>query len=235
MFEIFFGTSNPFTIALDDTGKQVKMIEKIESDLHREAITERADTHAADLNIKCSCTLKEFFYGSTKVILVTREITQGDGMTMEKEVVEKEIEVKPGMKPGTQIRFVGQGNQPSDKLRGDLVVTIEQEEHESIRRVGDNLIYRHKISLSDALTIAVVEFNTLDGEIIKFRPDEIITPELKKVFYGKGMPIYNDDPLSPLMMNHSRGNFILTFQIEFPQSLSSEQKSVIGSILEPEE
>jgi len=25
------------------------------------------------------------------------------------------------------------------------------------------------------------------------------------------MPIYNDDPLSPLMMNHSRGDFILTF------------------------
>jgi len=25
------------------------------------------------------------------------------------------------------------------------------------------------------------------------------------------MPIYNDDPLSPLMMNHTRGDFILTF------------------------
>ena len=82
--------------------------------------------------------------------------------------------------------------------------------------MGDNLIYRHKISLADALTISVIEFTTLDGEIIKYRPDEIITPELKKVFYGKGMPIYNDDPLSPLMLNHTRGNFILTFQIEFP-------------------
>ena len=62
----------------------------------------------------------------------------------------------------------------------------------------------------------MIEFTTLDGEIIKYRPDQIISPELKKVFYGKGMPIYNDDPLSPLMMNHARGNFILTFQIEFP-------------------
>lgn len=26
VFEIFFGTSNPHAIALDDTGKQVKMI-----------------------------------------------------------------------------------------------------------------------------------------------------------------------------------------------------------------
>jgi len=119
------------------------------------------------------------------------------------------------------MRFVGEGNTPNNRITGDLVVIIKEEEHESIHRVGDNLIYRHKISLADALLISVVDVTTLDGEIIKYRPDEIITPELKKVFYGKGMPVYNDDPLSPLMMNHSRGNFILTFTIEFPKSLSS--------------
>jgi len=79
----------------------------------------------------------------------------------------------------------------------------------------------------------VIDFTTLDGQIIKFRPDEIISPQLKKVFYGKRMPIYNDDPLSPIMLNHSRGNFILTFAIEFPTSLNNAQKSVVGSILEP--
>ena len=235
MFEIFFGTSNPHAVALDETGKQVKMIERIESDLHKDAITERENTHAPDLKIKCSCTLLEFFYGSTKMLNFSRVTTQGDGMTQKRVHVEKEIEVKPGMKPGTVLRFVGEGNSPNNRLTGDLVVTIEQEEHESIRRVGDDLIYRHKISLADALTISVIDFRTLDGEIIKFRPDEIISPELKKVFQGKGMPIYNDDPLSPLMMDHDRGNFILTFQIEFPQSLSNAQKCTIGSILEPDE
>jgi len=153
--------------------------------------------------------------------MFSKIVTLGDGATEEMEIFEKEIEVKPGMKAGTVLRFVGEGNSPKNRLTGDLVVTISEIEHPTIRRVGDNLIYRHKISLSDALTISVIDFKTLDGEIIKFRPDEIITPELKKVFYGKGMPIYNEDPLSPLMMNHSRGNFILTFQIDFPQSLSS--------------
>ena len=221
VFEIFFGTSNPHAIALDEEGKQVKMIEKIESDLHRDAVTERKDTHAADLKIKCSCTLLEFFYGSTKRLTFDKTVTQGDGKTEAQQQVEKEIEVKPGMQPGTVLRFRGEGNSPQDRLTGDLVVTIEQTEHETIRRVGNDLVYRHKISLADALTISVVDFNTLDGEKIKFRPDEIISPQLKKVFYGKGMPIYNDDPLSPLMMNHSRGNFILTFAIEFPTSLTS--------------
>ena len=192
------------------------MIEKIESDLHREAVTERKETHASDLNVKCSCTLQEFFYGSTKTLSFRKTVTQGDGKTEAQQAVEKEIEVKPGMQPGTVLRFRGEGNSPQNRLTGDLVVTIEQSEHDSIRRVGNDLVYRHKISLADALTISVIDFQTLDGEIIKYRPDEIISPQLKKVFYGKGMPIYNDDPLSPLMMNHSRGNFILTFQIEFP-------------------
>ena len=57
------------------------MIEKIESDLHKEAVTERKDTHAADLNIKCSCTLLEFFYGSTKRLSFFKTVTQGDGKT----------------------------------------------------------------------------------------------------------------------------------------------------------
>lgn len=149
--------------------------------------------------------------------------------------VSKEIEIKPGMKPGTVLRFVGEGNHTEYQLCGDLVVTIEQEDHPTIRRSGDNLIYRHKVSLADAISMAVIEFKTLDNETILFRPDETITPELKKVFPGKGMPIYNEDPLSPLMMNHERGNFILTFQIEFPTSLSSAQKQIVGSILEPAE
>ena len=41
VFETFFGTINQDVVALDETGKQVKLLAKIESDLHRDAITER--------------------------------------------------------------------------------------------------------------------------------------------------------------------------------------------------
>lgn len=83
VFEIFFGTSNPHAIALDDTGKQVKMIEKIESDLHKDAVTDKSQTHAEDLCISCSCSLKEFFYGSTKTLTFAKVTTLGDGRTEE--------------------------------------------------------------------------------------------------------------------------------------------------------
>lgn len=61
MFEIFFGTDNPFAVALNQDGKQVKLIEKIESDLHKDAVTERSVTHTEDLEITCEGTLEEFF------------------------------------------------------------------------------------------------------------------------------------------------------------------------------
>ena len=211
------------------------MINRIESDLHKDAVTERVDTHAKDLEVKCTCTLKEFFEGCTKTLPFARNITQGDGQTTELEGTEKEIEIKPGMRPGTVLRFVGEGNKFPNQLAGDLTVVIGEEEHDCIRRVGDDLIYRHKINLCDALTVAAVEFKTLEGEIIKYRPDDIITPEFQKVFPGKGMPIYNDDPLSPMMMDHDRGNFILKFQIEFPSSLSDQQKDRLVCVLEDEQ
>ena len=90
--------------------------------------------HAADLKITCTCTLLEFFYGSAKKLNYRRKVTQGDGQTDSSESVEKEIEVKPGMQPGTVLRFKGEGDSPANRLTGDLVVTIEQSEHETIRR-----------------------------------------------------------------------------------------------------
>jgi len=81
------------------------------------------------------------------------------------------------------------------------------------------------------LTSEPIEFQTLEGETIRFASDALITPQTVKVFEGKGMPILNNDPLSPLLMNHSRGNFILRFQIEFPNSLPDEKKNKLITVL----
>ena len=81
------------------------------------------------------------------------------------------------------------------------------------------------------MTAAPIEFKTLNGEIVKFCPDEVVTPHFKKVFPGLGMPIYKDDPLSPMLLDHDRGDFILKFKIEFPSSLSTEKKERLVAVL----
>lgn len=97
------------------------------------------------------------------------------------------------------------------------------------------MVYKHDISLLDALTMAPFEFRTLDGTLFKITPDEIVSPESVRVFKGHGMPILNDDPLSPLMMNHTRGDFILKFNILFPVNMSSSKKDELCAVLEEAE
>lgn len=224
MFEIFFGTNNPFAVALDKDGKQVKLIDKIESDIHRDAVTERSDTHTEDLTVICECTLEEFYHGSQKVLEFTRHSIMGDGLTGTVDhQASKLIEVKPGMGDGTVLRFIGEGDKKAGKHAGDLVVTLRQKEHPKFIRQGNDLIYRHEISLGDALTSEGLELTTIDGETLKFRSEAIINPKTTKVFRGKGMPVYSTDPLSHYMTGAARGNLVLKFAIKFPP-LSAEQK-----------
>ena len=127
-----------------------------------------------------------------------------------------DVFVKPGMKEGTQIRYPGLGNKIDLKHTGDLVVELKAQAHPTMVRQGNNLVYSHKISLLEALTSTPIQFQTIDGETIRFTADEVINTETRKVFQGKGMPIYNDDPLSPLMHNNKRGDLIVKFNIEMP-------------------
>ena len=101
------------------------MLNKIESDLHKDAVTDRAQTHEVDLHIDVTCTLKELMTGCSKAFPVYRKLTMGDGQsTYDQMDGQKEIDIKPGMKPGTQLRFVGEGHQPANKKAGDLVVHV---------------------------------------------------------------------------------------------------------------
>jgi hypothetical protein len=45
------------------------------------------------------------------------------------------------------------------------------------------------------------------------------------------MPVHNDDPLSPLLHIHTRGNLILKFRIEMPHSLTDSQRTELVEIL----
>lgn len=48
------------------------MVQKIESDLHKNYVTDKS-IRETDLVLNVQCTLKEFFYGATKRIKYTRQ------------------------------------------------------------------------------------------------------------------------------------------------------------------
>lgn len=73
IFTKFFGTSNPFAVALDENGNQLSPLEQFQSMLNRQMVKK-----LTDLYVTVNCTLEELFYGCKKYIQFERIELQGD-------------------------------------------------------------------------------------------------------------------------------------------------------------
>lgn len=72
----------------------------------------------------------------------------------------------------------------------------------------------------------------MENEPIELSIDEVINPETIRIIPGKGMPVLNNDPLSPIKHDYPRGNLVVRFDIQFPQDLNEEKKRAITAILD---
>jgi len=114
------------------------------------------------------------------------------------------------------VTFSGEGHQRVGMQPADLVIEFTQKEHDTFKRVGNDLVLEHKIPLKDALNAGPVLFKTIENEQIEISIDQVISPNFFKVIPGKGMPILNDNPLGPIKKDFKKGNLILKFDIQFP-------------------
>nr|POE95844.1 dnaj like subfamily b member 13 [Quercus suber] len=172
---------------------------------------------------KLECTLEELCYGSTRKVKITREIVSDTGqVTHEEELLS--IKVKPGWKKGTKITFEGMGNERPGALPADITFVIAEKRHSMFRREGDDLELAVRIPLIKALTGCTLSIPLLGGEKMSMTIDDIIYPGYEKIIAGKGMPNPKD--------HGKRGDFKITFLVDFPKELTDEQRSDILSILQ---
>lgn len=145
---------------------------------------------------------------------------------------EKEIEIRPGYANDQEIRFEGEGHDAVGKHSGDLVVKLNCEKHKDFSRHGDHLIYTKRITFEDSMIPESFQVTTLDDRILNISINETISQETATVVNGEGMPILNlNDPLVSIEARNARGHLIVKYEIEFPKSLSYEQKQKISKIL----
>lgn len=133
--------------------------------------------------------------------------------------------VRPGSAPGTRITFKNESDWSADFTDiGDVIVYINcKNEDAGFHREGDNLIMKRTISLLESLTGTVLYFKHLDDRVIKVAHNEIIHPGQKMVIKNEGMPNQAD--------NLVKGDLILAFDIQFPQSLDKERAKYLVKIL----
>jgi len=123
-----------------------------------------------------------------------------------------EVNIERGTKPGKRILFEGQADQLPDTIPGDVVVVISEREEENSpwKRVGDDLLYRKSITLSEALTGFQFALIHLDERILIVRsdPHDVIKPGELRVVEDEGMP-KNPGGVE-------KGKLFIQFDIQFP-------------------
>lgn len=92
-------------------------------------------------------------------------------------------------------------------------------DHPLFKRNGNDLIYEHDITLSDALCGFEFKLNYLDDTelIIKTEDDQVIKPNTKYIVPRKGIT--------------DKGDLIINFNIQFPNKLSNQEKEQLKDIL----
>ncbi|MDP2434488.1 MAG: J domain-containing protein, partial [archaeon] len=184
------------------------------------------DGHASHKRSKDSIhrvplTLEQLYNGALLTVKVSKQIADAGGyMPVQKDY---ELDIKPGYKAGMKIRYPNEGDEQPGSQAGDLVFVLEEKHHGLFKRSGDDLHYDVTISLRQALTGCALTIPALDSRPIRLELRNIISPGHVEKVAGEGMPSHKTPG--------RKGDLLVHFHIQFPQSLSQEQKALIKQAL----
>ncbi len=131
------------------------------------------------------------------------------------------IEIPGGVENGMQVKLQGKGNDaPGGGVPGDLIVAIEEIEHEDLKRDGSNLHYELPISFIDATLGTQAEVPLVSGKA-KIKIDAGTQGGKTLRLRGKGIPDLN---------GYGRGDILVHVNIYTPQKLSKDERSLLESL-----
>ena len=141
-----------------------------------------------------------------------------DSSGLEKKETIIEIEIPAGVEEGMQLSMQGKGNEaPGGGVAGDLIIAIEEMEHEHLVRNGTDLLYQLGITFSDAVIGTSIEIPMVSGKAkIKIPPGTQSGKNLR--LRSKGIPDVN---------GYGRGDMIVNIQVFTPQKISKEEKDLL--------
>ena len=125
------------------------------------------------------------------------------------------IKIPAGVVDDVQLKVTGKGNEaPGNSISGDLLVVIQEEPHDKLKREGNNLHYDLYISLPDAVLGSSKEIDTLTGKVrLKIEGGTQSGKILR--LRGKGLPSLD---------SYGKGDLLVHINLWTPKELSKEQK-----------
>nr|WP_294937435.1 molecular chaperone DnaJ [uncultured Flavobacterium sp.] len=146
------------------------------------------------------------------------------GMVMEDETVS--IKIPAGVVDGMQLKVSGKGNDApgANSIPGDLIVAIEEVEHEFLKREGENLHYDLYISFAEAALGTSKEIEAVNGKV-RIKLEEGIQSGKILRLKGKGIPSIN---------SYGTGDMLVHVNVWTPKTLTKEQKQFFEKALTDE-
>ena len=131
------------------------------------------------------------------------------------------IKVPAGVSDGMQLSMSGKGNEaPGGGIPGDLLILIEEQEDNELKRDGNNVFYDLHISFIDAALGTSVEVPSIGGRVrIKIDPGTQSGKILR--LRGKGLRDIN---------GYGVGDQLIHINVWTPRKLSSEEKAKLESL-----
>lgn len=98
-----------------------------------------------------------------------------------------EVHVDKGMVDGQRIVFNGEGDQEPGLEPGDVIIVLEEKEHEVFKRSGNDLVMKMNVELVEALCGFQKVVQTLDDRdlLITSVPGEVVKPGEVKCVIGE--------------------------------------------------
>jgi molecular chaperone DnaJ len=145
----------------------------------------------------------------------------GDGIVRGDDIIT--LNIPAGVADGMQLSVNGKGNAgPRGGIPGDLILQVEEAEHDVLVRDGDNLVYNLFINFADAVLGTSVEVPTLDSKV-KVKIDSGTQAGKLLRLKGKGLPSIE---------HHGKGDLIINVNIWTPQHLNSDEKKIMEKFRE---
>lgn len=233
----------PYPVTLEDlyNGKEAKYTFKRSMSC---SACEGRGTHSADAKASARCpechghgvtvSLRHLGFGMVQQVQQPCSECNGQGQVIReqdrcktchgKKSVEEEKELKvfvaKGMKNGQKLTFNGEADHLPDTVPGDVILVLQQEDHDSMKRDEDDLYIQKKITLFEALCGFKFSITHLDGRVlvVKSKEGEITKPGDIRVIEHEGMP----NQKNPFQ----KGKLYIQFEIEFPPDNSIDTASI---------
>ena len=168
-------------------------------------------------NIEIS--LEQAYTGLNVPIEIERWYESGGTRRVEKEKIY--IEIPQGIDSNEIIMIKEKGNIKNDKVKGDIKLYINVKNTTEFTRDGLDLLIKKKISLKEALVGFEFDIKHISGKSFKINN---VDGNVIKPFFKKNIPDLG------MIRGNKKGNLVINFDVEFPDTLTKKQKMQISEI-----